>query len=78
MYHILQTHIVLLHRETGEEKRYRTDTIFFMHTINSYEQNGKLILDLCSYKDSKLIDALYTQAIEVSNLLFCNCEYFLV
>ncbi|XP_026315557.1 carotenoid isomerooxygenase-like isoform X2 [Hyposmocoma kahamanoa] len=60
-----ETHIVLISRKTGEEvKRYRTETLFYLHIINTFEQDGKLVVDLCAYKDAKAMDAMYTHAIE--------------
>ncbi|XP_045447631.1 carotenoid isomerooxygenase-like [Melitaea cinxia] len=59
-----ETQILLVNRRTGEEKRYRTDTFFFMHVVNSYEISGKLIIDVCAYKDAKIIDAMYVDAIK--------------
>ncbi|XP_063533390.1 carotenoid isomerooxygenase [Cydia strobilella] len=60
-----ETHIVLLSRKTGKEvTRYRTDTLFYLHIINSYEQDGRLNVDICAYNDAKVIDAMYIQAIE--------------
>ncbi|CAH2108026.1 unnamed protein product [Euphydryas editha] len=59
-----ETQILLVNRITGEEKRYRTDTFFFMHIVNSYEIDGKVIIDVCVYKDAKIIDAMYVDAIK--------------
>ncbi|XP_075974072.1 neither inactivation nor afterpotential B [Anticarsia gemmatalis] len=60
-----ETHIVLLSRETGKEvKRFRTETLFYLHIINCFEHNGNLVVDLCAYKDSKVIDGMYIHAIE--------------
>ncbi|XP_038214747.1 carotenoid isomerooxygenase-like isoform X1 [Zerene cesonia] len=68
-----ETHIVLISRTTGEEiKRYRTDTMFFLHIINSYEHEGNLVIDLCAYKDAKVLDAMYVDAIETMQT---NAEY---
>ncbi|XP_073949520.1 neither inactivation nor afterpotential B isoform X2 [Choristoneura fumiferana] len=60
-----ETHIVLISRKTGKEvTRYRTDTLFYLHIINAFEQDGRLVVDLCAYNDAKVIDAMYIQAIE--------------
>ncbi|CAH0714172.1 unnamed protein product, partial [Brenthis ino] len=67
-----ETQFILIHRETGEQIRYRADTFFFMHIINCFEENGKLFIDVSTYKDAKLIDAMYVEAIKniESNLNF--------
>ncbi|XP_022127032.2 carotenoid isomerooxygenase-like [Pieris rapae] len=60
-----ETHIILINRKTGfEEKRYTTETLFYLHIINCYESDLKLVVDLCAYKDAKIIDAMYVHAIE--------------
>ncbi|KAI8422522.1 hypothetical protein MSG28_006333 [Choristoneura fumiferana] len=62
------THIVLISRKTGKEvTRYRTDTLFYLHIINAFEQDGRLVVDLCAYNDAKVIDAMYIQAIEAKS-----------
>ena len=40
------------------------DTFFFFHTINAFEQDGKIIVDLCAYKDNSIIDMLYLKNID--------------
>ncbi|XP_047530293.1 carotenoid isomerooxygenase-like [Vanessa atalanta] len=59
-----ETNIILIHRVTGEEKRYPTDTIYFMHVINCFETDGALCVDLCSYKDANILNAMYVSAIK--------------
>lgn len=60
-----ETHIVLLSRSTGREvKRFRTESLFYLHIINTFEQEGNLVVDICAYKDAKVIDAMYVKAIE--------------
>ncbi|XP_045768128.1 carotenoid isomerooxygenase-like [Maniola jurtina] len=59
-----ETKIILIHRDTSETTQYTVDNLYFMHIINSFEQDGKVMLDLCSYKDGKLIDAMYLDAVQ--------------
>ncbi|CAH2239272.1 jg21899 [Pararge aegeria aegeria] len=60
-----KTHVVLISRRTGKEvKRYYTDTLFFLHIINCFEEDRNLIVDICAYKDAKVLDAMYIHAIE--------------
>ncbi|XP_034826805.1 carotenoid isomerooxygenase isoform X1 [Maniola hyperantus] len=60
-----KTHVVLISRHTGKEiNRYQTDTLFFLHIINCYEKDRSLVVDLCTYKDAKVLDAMYIHAIE--------------
>lgn len=61
-----QTHIVLINRKDGKEwKRFRTQTLFFLHIINCFEKDNQLTVDICTYKDPKALDAMYVKAIEV-------------
>ncbi|XP_026733290.1 carotenoid isomerooxygenase [Trichoplusia ni] len=72
-----ETHIVLLSRTTGKEvKRFRTDTLFFLHIINCYEHEGELVVDLCTYKDAKVVDAMYVHAIETMQSNADYAEWF--
>lgn len=38
---------------------FRGDPCFGFHHINAQEQDGKLLIDLCTFDDSSIIDALY-------------------
>lgn len=47
-------------RATGEVRGpYVTDPFFTFHHINSFEDEGRLVVDLCAYDDPSIIDALY-------------------
>ena len=47
-------------RATGELRgTYETDGFFCFHHVNAFERGGELVLDLCAYKDSTVIDSLY-------------------
>ncbi|XP_068632686.1 carotenoid isomerooxygenase [Battus philenor] len=72
-----ETNIVLISKKTGKEvKRFRTETMFFLHIINAFEQDGKLIVDLCAYKNAKAIDAMYVKAIETMQSNADYAEWF--
>ncbi len=34
-------------------------SFFFFHTINGYEDDGKIIIDLCGYNDNSIVDDFY-------------------
>lgn len=59
-----ETQIILIHRGTGNQTRYITETFFFMHLVNCYESNGNLYVDVIAYKDAKIIDAMYVETIK--------------
>ncbi|KPJ14365.1 Beta,beta-carotene 9',10'-oxygenase [Papilio machaon] len=61
----LETNIVLISRETGEEvRRYITETLFYFHVINAFEHDQSLVLDLCTYKDAKILNGMYIKAMQ--------------
>ncbi|XP_048480733.1 carotenoid isomerooxygenase [Plutella xylostella] len=60
-----ETHIVLISRADGtEHKRYRTESLFFLHIVNAYELGDELVLDLCTYRDPQVLNAMYVDAME--------------
>ncbi|CAH2076131.1 unnamed protein product, partial [Iphiclides podalirius] len=72
-----KTNIVLISKQTGKEvKRYVTETFFFLHIINAFEQDGKLVVDLCAYKDAKALDAMYVRAMETMQSNADYAEWF--
>ncbi len=47
-------------RGTGELRgTYETDAFFCFHHVNAFERGGELVIDLCAYEDSSVIDSLY-------------------
>jgi beta,beta-carotene 9',10'-dioxygenase len=38
---------------------YETDAFFTFHTINAFERDGEVVVDLCAYEDAEIIRALY-------------------
>lgn len=58
-----QTFIYLICRKRGQLcHTYKTDPIFYLHIINSYEDNGHVILDICTYKDPSMLDCMYIES----------------
>ncbi len=58
------TRIILVDRHRGGVVRtVETDSFFAFHHINAYEQDGKVIVDVCAHKDAGVIDALYLKKI---------------
>lgn len=47
-------------RATGERRgTYEADSFFCFHHVNAFERGGELVIDLCAYDDSSVIDSLY-------------------
>ena len=54
------TRFQVFDRETGELRgTYETDAFFCFHHVNAFERGGELVVDLCAYEDSSIIDSLY-------------------
>lgn len=57
-------------RQTGELTKIESDLKFFyFHTINTHEEDGKLVIDLCGYNSSKIIDDFYLSTMATSGIL---------
>lgn len=41
-----------------------------MHIINCFEKNDLLYIDVATYKDANLINAMYVDAIKVSSQIY--------
>ena len=52
--------IHLIDRKTGENvKTFLVDTFFAFHHVNAYETDGNVIVDVCGYPDTSIIQAFY-------------------
>jgi len=45
------------------------DAFFFLHTINAYEDDNHVVVDICCYKNAKMLDCMYIDALQVNNFL---------
>ncbi|XP_014224940.1 carotenoid isomerooxygenase isoform X1 [Trichogramma pretiosum] len=61
------THIHLISRKSGKiERTFIAEGFFYLHVINQYEtrDGGYVVLDLCCYRDAKMLDCMYVEAME--------------
>lgn len=59
------TQISVVCRRTGDRKfTFKTGSIFFFHTINAYERDECIVLDMCCYRDASIIANLYIEALK--------------
>ncbi|XP_069703964.1 carotenoid isomerooxygenase-like isoform X2 [Periplaneta americana] len=59
-----QTQILLLQRKDGKLfKTFLTEPFFYLHIINSFEEEDHLIIDICCYKDPSMLDCMYVDAL---------------
>ncbi|KAL1123021.1 hypothetical protein AAG570_002109 [Ranatra chinensis] len=62
------TLIHVVSRETAEVvQTFSSETFFFFHIINQYEEKDHVVLDVCIYKDPDIINALLVS--ELKNLM---------
>lgn len=56
----LGTRLTLVDRSTGQATGpFETEPLFAFHHVNSFEQNGELVVDLCSYPNAEIVADLY-------------------
>jgi len=56
----LGTRFTLVDRATGEARTgFQADACFAFHHVNAYEDDGEIVLDLCVYPDSGIVEDLY-------------------
>jgi beta,beta-carotene 9',10'-dioxygenase len=54
------TRFQVFDRARGELRgTYETDAFFCFHHVNAFERGDELVVDLCAYEDSTVIDSLY-------------------
>ncbi|TDG48175.1 hypothetical protein AWZ03_005350 [Drosophila navojoa] len=54
----------LIERASGKlVQTYESEAFFYLHIINAYEQDGHVVVDICSYKNPEMINCMYLEAI---------------
>ncbi|XP_045135882.1 carotenoid isomerooxygenase-like isoform X1 [Portunus trituberculatus] len=61
-----ETKIHVVRRDTGRvtTTQYVTETFFFLHTINAYEDRGHIVLDIAAYKDAEMLHCMFVEALK--------------
>jgi len=44
---------------------YRSEAFFYLHTINSYEENGQIVIDISCYKNPDMLYLMNLGALQV-------------
>lgn len=73
-------------RRTGVRKfTFKAATFFYFHTINAYERDNAIVIDICCYRDPLVVDCMYTDAMEnmqsiknYSEMLKCRALRFVL
>ena len=75
-----QTRIILVRRRDGQLfKTFLAEAFFYLHIVNSYEEDNHVIIDICCYKDATVLDCMYVDALMVivcdeTRTLFCEVQ----
>lgn len=48
------------------QTQYVTEAFFFLHTVNAFEADNHLIIDICCYANGEMLDCMYIEALKVS------------
>ncbi|XP_064118691.1 uncharacterized protein LOC135223800 [Macrobrachium nipponense] len=61
-----ETKIHVIRRDTGATitTQYVTETFFFLHTINAYEDRGHIVLDIATYRNAEMLHCMYVEALK--------------
>lgn len=65
----LQTLIHVISRDTGQpERTFVAEGFFYFHIINQFETRDRdyVVLDICCYRDAKMLDCMYVDVMKVS------------
>ena len=49
------TRIAVYDRATGEIRLFKTDPFMMFHTVNAWDEDGDVVVDLCAYEDASVI-----------------------
>lgn len=72
-----EVQVAILSKKTGQHLKtvYRCKNMFCFHHVNSYEEDGHLVVDFCSHENPKILGALYLESIR-NGTLQSNQSYF--
>lgn len=52
-------------RRNGQERyTFKASPFFYLHTINAYEDESNVVIDICCYRDPSVLDCMYVEAME--------------
>lgn len=58
--------------EVNASVRFEADTFMFMHHVNTYEENGNLVVDIIAYKKGSILEHLYMKQLSTEQ---CETEH---
>ncbi|KAG1686683.1 Beta,beta-carotene 9',10'-oxygenase [Nymphon striatum] len=68
----------VIDKQNGQRvnKKFTSEPFFFFHSVNSYEENENIVLDLCCYNNSELIES-FDRSYRKPNTIFGHRKSFL-
>lgn len=62
------TRIILINRQTGKlEHVFYADPFYFLYIVNQYEKDDHVVLDICCYKNSEIINATFAKNLKTND-----------
>lgn len=62
----LGTDYQVIHKETGEVRKFSGTPVFAFHHVNAFEENDELLIDMVCFKDSTIVETLYLDALRAN------------
>lgn len=58
----------IINRSSGEASKvvYTSEAFFFLHTINAYEDNGHIVIDIALYKNPHMLHCMTLAALQTA------------
>ena len=58
----------VIHRLTGDKTRvvYKAQGFFFLHVINSFEDDGHIVIDFCAYEKPDMLYCMYLDSLRTA------------
>ncbi|RXG54508.1 Carotenoid isomerooxygenase [Armadillidium vulgare] len=61
-----ETQFHVIERSSGNvhKLRFETEAFFFLHVINAFVEQDCIVIDICAYKDAKMLHCMFTEALK--------------
>jgi beta,beta-carotene 9',10'-dioxygenase len=63
------TRFLLVNKRDGSVRSYSSEAFFAFHHVNAFEKGGDIFVDIASYTDSSIIEALYLERLRAGDLV---------
>ena len=59
-------HLINKHTQKEQSIKYVSKAFFFLHTINAYEEQGHVVVDICCYDSPEMMDCMFISALQTA------------